>query len=179
MNDHRSQSLYYILRGAWFLQAEDHLLECVDSVINYPIAQASIENFAAMANMHNTKLIFDLQDQWPVRGKKFWCHFLSTTIPKIEIPRWPVSQRFRTLKTIMPLDAFWSDEDEYHLEWDPRGLALSMDPAFGTDQRLLQADDQAPTFLHSCGHVNRPCPCGCRAAFSLARLRNGGARGFG
>ena len=27
--------------------------------------------------------------------------------------------------------------------------------------------------------MNRPCPCGCRQAFSLWRLRTGGARGFG
>ena len=43
----------------------------------------------------------------------------------------------------------------------------------------LAPDDQAPTLLHSWGHVNRPCPRGYRQAFSLARLRQGGARGFG
>ena len=79
----------------------------------------------------------------------------------------------------MPLDAMWDELVEKQLEWDPSELVLYLDPSFGTDERLLCAQSKAPTVLHSWGHVNRPCPCGCRAAFNLARLRSGGARGFG
>ena len=78
-----------------------------------------------------------------------------------------------------PLDAIWDALDEQQLEWDPSELAIYMDPSFGDDLRLLHENAKAPTVLHSWGHINRPCPCGCRSAFSLTRLRNGGARGFG
>lgn len=58
-------------------------------------------------------------------------------------------------------------------------MSIYGNPAYGDDQRVLTSDSKAPTFLHSWAHVNRPCPCGCRQAFSEARLRQGGARGFG
>ena len=179
MNDHRSHSLCYILHAAWLLQADDVLLECVANVINFRQAQDYIDCFAATANMHATKLIFDLQAQWPVRRNRFWCHLMKKDQPNMHIPSWPKSQCFRTLGTIMPLDALWSEADEQQLEWDPSELAIYLDSAFGDDQRLLQEHGQAPTVLHSWAHINRPCPCGCRGAFCLARLRSGGARGFG
>ena len=37
-------------------------------------------------------------------------------------------------------------------------MAIYMDPTYGDDQRILQPEGKAPTFLHSWGNVNRPCP---------------------
>eukprot|EP00435_Cladocopium_sp_Y103_P025045 s2451_g6.t1 len=179
MQDHRSHSLCYILVGAWLLQDDEALLECVANVIHFPMAISHIKDFAEKANMHITQLIFDLQDQWPVRRNRFWCRLARNDLPHISIPRWPTSQRLRALNTIMPLDAMWNDLAEQELAWDPSELAINLDPSFGDDQRLLQADEKSPTVLHSWGHINRPCPCGCRSAFSVERLRSGGARGFG
>ena len=179
MEDHRSHSLTYILQAAWFLQADSVLLECVANVVNFPCAQECIDHYASLAKMHTTKQVFDLQAQWPVRRNRYWCHLLRQDLPCIDIPVWHPSPCFRTLGDIMPLDAIWSDLEEQQLEWDPSELAIYLDPSFGTDSRTLQADAKAPTVLHSWGHVNRPCPCGCRAAFSMLRLRRGGARGFG
>eukprot|EP00435_Cladocopium_sp_Y103_P073302 s64_g43.t1 len=179
MEDHRSRSLCFTLQGAWFLQVDSLLLECVDHVINFPLAQRHIDHFAETASMHVIKMVFDLQEQWPVRRNRFWCHMLRKDLPFIHIPRWPVSHDFQQLGNIMPLDAIWNDMEEDQLRWDPSELAIYLDSCFGDDARLLQAHTKAPTVLHSWGHVNRPCPCGCRGAFSLARLRRGGARGFG
>ena len=127
------------------------------------------------ANMHISKLFFDLQDQRPVRRNRFWCYLLRNDLPKIDIALWPVTQCYRTVGAIMPLDAMWDDLTEAQVEWDPSELAIYLDSGFGSDRRVLQA----PTVLHSWGHINRTCPCGCRAAFNLTRLRAGGARGFG
>ena len=125
------------------------------------------------------KQVFDLQHQWPVRRCRFWCHMLVENFPVINIPSWPISKEYSKLKDVMPLDAIWHPEEEQQLEWDESELAIYLNPTYGNDQRILQPDDQAPTMLHSWGHVNRSCPCGCRGAFSDARLRSGGARGFG
>ena len=77
---------------------------------------------------------------------------------RLDIPRWPNSHDFKTLQTIMPLDAIWDALDEQQLEWDPSELAIYMDPSFGDDLRLLHENAKAPTVLHSWGHINRPCP---------------------
>ena len=179
LEDHRSHSLYYILSFVWFLQADAAFLECVANVLQFPCTQACIDHFAKMANMHCKKLTLDLQHQWPVRRNRFWCHLISKDHPNIELPSWPISQDFACLSSVMPMDAIWDIDEEKILEWDDVENAIYMDVAYGHDQRLLQPNDKAPTFLHSWGHVSRPCPCGCRAAFSDARLRKHGARGFG
>eukprot|EP00438_Fugacium_kawagutii_P004927 Skav217266 [mRNA] locus=scaffold47:1416457:1419855:+ [translate_table: standard] len=63
MDDHRSHSLLHILRGAWLLQADDILLECVANVVHFPAAQRCIDEFAAATNMQTCRLTFDLKDQ--------------------------------------------------------------------------------------------------------------------
>eukprot|EP00435_Cladocopium_sp_Y103_P073041 s162_g42.t1 len=179
LDDHRSHSLCYILHNAWYLQVDAALLECVANVINFPSTQRCIDHYAENANMRCTKMTFDLQHQWPVRRNRFWCHLISHDHPEIPLPAWPISHDFPTLAHVMPMDAIWGPEDEAILEWDESELAIYTNPEYGSDQRMLTPDDKAPTFLHSWGHVNRPCPCGCRTAFSDCRLRRYGARGFG
>lgn len=179
MEDLRSHSLNAILSSAWFFQVDEVLLECVANVIHFRDAMTCIEQFAKNDNMNSHHLIFDLQDQWPARRNRFWCRLTRQGLPVVHIPRWPTSSRFCTLGSIMPLDAMWDKSAELNLASDASELTMYMDPSYVADQRLLQSGDKAPTALHSWGHVNRPCPCGCRQALSMARLRDGGARGFG
>ena len=179
LEDHRSHGLHYILEYAWYLQADVVLLECVDNVIQFPQTQAYIDKYAQDASMSCHKMVFDLQHQWPVKRNRFWCYMLHQDIQAPSIQPWPKTTDYQRLQDVMPLDAIWSPEEEQQLEWDASEVAIYMDPAYGHDQRVLQPGDKAPTMLHSRAHVNRPCPCGCRAAFSDRRLRQGGARGFG
>eukprot|EP00438_Fugacium_kawagutii_P025315 Skav217868 [mRNA] locus=scaffold2487:71341:75261:+ [translate_table: standard] len=179
MDDHRSHSLLMILRGAWLLQADDILLECVANVVNFPAAQQSIDDFAGASGMQVRRLVFDLKDQWPSRRHRFWCHLTGPHLPAVEFTMWPSTQEFTNLGQIMPLDALWPPTDEAQLAWDETELNLFMDESFGRDKRILTPGDTAPTVLHSWGHVSRYCACGCRKAFGLHRLRQGGVRGFG
>ena len=179
LDDHRSHGLHHILSYAWFLQADVVILECVANVTHFPRTQECIDDFALQADMTCHKLVFDLQHQWPVRRNRFWCYMLAKTFASFPIQPWPVSTDCQQLQEIMPMDAIWPPEVEQQLEWDANELAIYLNPEYGADQRLLLPEDKAPTVLHSWGHVHRPCPCGCRAAFSDHRLRQGGARGFG
>ena len=124
MDDHRSHSLHSILQGAWFLQADDVLLECVDSVTQFPAAMSLIANFATEADMSLYQFTFDLKDQWPARRNRYWCHLISKTLPAVSIPRWPKTTEFCRLRDIMALDACWPDEEEAQLAWDPSELAI-------------------------------------------------------
>ena len=179
LDDHRSHSLYYILHYVWLLQADAALLECVANVLQFPCTQACIDDFAQRAHMFCTKMTLDLQHQWPVRRHRFWCHLITKDHPNLALPMWPINKDLTCLSMVMPMDAIWSTEDEQILEWDETEQKIYTDRAYGDDQRILLPDDKAPTFLHSWGHVARPCPCGCRTAFSDMRLRKYGARGFG
>eukprot|EP00438_Fugacium_kawagutii_P035023 Skav226643 [mRNA] locus=scaffold1097:87671:91891:+ [translate_table: standard] len=179
MADQRSSSLHYILRAAWLLQADQVLLECVANVQHFSQAQNTIDAFAVQADMRVTRLIFDLQLQWPVRRNRFWGHLIKKHFPRIDLPPWPLEKDLQMIGAIMPIDALWEDQEEDNLAWDAEECELYLDPAYGTDPRFLQPEAKAQTVLHSWGHVTRPCSCGCRAAFNPDRLRRGGVRGFG
>eukprot|EP00438_Fugacium_kawagutii_P008055 Skav223964 [mRNA] locus=scaffold3540:259469:263778:+ [translate_table: standard] len=177
LQDSRGGTLQHILRGAWLLNAQAVLLECVANVVNYPATQRLIDECAEQMCMNCSRLVFDLSDQWPMHRKRFWCLMSPMELPTPTLVPWSCSSTFATLGSILPLDALW--DDELDLEWDQDEHMIYTDPAFGHDTRVLTGNIKAATVLHSWGSVARPCPCGCRPAFSLTRLQTGGARGFG
>eukprot|EP00435_Cladocopium_sp_Y103_P049900 s843_g15.t1 len=70
LRDGRGQVLPALLRCAWLLRVNALLLECVDNVMNFDDIQQLLDQFAQIAEMHITKLVFDLQAQWPVRRNR-------------------------------------------------------------------------------------------------------------
>lgn len=180
LRDQRGSVLSGILRCAWHLQADSLLLECVDNVMHFHEIQQILDFFAETNEMHIHKMVFDLEEQWPVRRSRFWCLMYSKAIPEMILQGWPKCQVCQQVGNVMPFDAVWHDDHEQELEWDQDELAVYFDSRFGRDIRVLLPQHQAPTVLHSWSNVLRACPCGCRdAAFSQYRLLQGGARGFG
>eukprot|EP00435_Cladocopium_sp_Y103_P026257 s555_g6.t1 len=180
LRDQRGTVLSALLRCAWLLQVQSLLLECVDNVLQFKEIQDQLDSFAEIAGMNIYKLVFDLKDQWPVRRNRFWCMMLVDDIPPMSLPGWPTCSLHRTLADVMPLDARWPVHHEHELAWDQLELSAYSDTKYGKDIRILLPHHQAPTMLHSWSNVFRACPCGCRdSGFSLHRLLQGGARGFG
>ena len=178
--DPRGQVLPAILHGAWLWQAEAVLLECVDNALHFDDLQQLIHQYAAVAEMHVSKLVLDLQDQWPVRRKRFCFLLLRAQYPPLPLCTWPKSTERQTLGAVLPLDAIWCDLHEQDLAWDAMEMEFYFDLAYGSDLRTLHEQCTAPTMLHSWANVLRACPCGCRGqSMSLRRLQQGGARGFG
>eukprot|EP00435_Cladocopium_sp_Y103_P026766 s106_g6.t1 len=180
LRDSRGKVLPALLRCAWLLRVHSILLECVDNVMNFHDIQHLLDQFAALAEMHVVKLVFDLQAQWPVRRNRFWCLMLTKDLPEICLRPWPSCATCTSLGMIMPFDAIWPEAHERDLSWDALESDMFFDPTFGSDLRLLLPHHVAPTMLHSWAHLLRRCPCGCRSwPLSIHRLRQGGARGFG
>eukprot|EP00435_Cladocopium_sp_Y103_P035368 s1388_g9.t1 len=180
LRDGRGKVLPAHLRCAWLLRVNALLLECVDNVVNFDDIQTLLDQFAHIAEMHITKLVFDLQAQWPVRRNRFWCMMLTDSLPALQLQPWPTCHACSSLGRIMPFDAIWTEAHELDLRWDDTECAMFFDPTYGSDLRILLPQHVAPTMLHSWAHLLRSCPCGCRSwPLSLHRLRQGGARGFG
>jgi hypothetical protein len=180
LKDCRGQVLQAILRGSWLLQVDSVLLECVDNVLHFDDIQQMLDMHAKMAGMNISKIVFDLQAQWPVRRSRFWCLLNKNSIPKLSLCPWPQSSDRQTLGDIIPFDAIWLGMHEQDLAWDDMENAVYSDLAYGHDLRVLNAQCKAPTMLHSWANVLRACPCGCRQhPMSDQRLLQGGARGFG
>eukprot|EP00438_Fugacium_kawagutii_P034912 Skav206373 [mRNA] locus=scaffold834:175796:187689:- [translate_table: standard] len=177
LQDTRGSTLLSIMRGAWLLQAQAVLLECVANVQTFPETQQLLDDCATWMTMSCERLVFDLKDQWPMHRKRFWCLLSSITLPSPTLRDWQKTQVFTHVGAIMPMDAVWASESD--LLWDEDENRIYGDFAFGHDRRQLHASDQASTVLHSWGNILKPCPCQCRGALSMHRLRQGGARGFG
>ena len=142
--------------------------------------QQLLDAFANEANMHLSRLVFDLRDQWPVRRRRFWCLLLTQDVPALSLSPWPRCSLHQTLGDVLPFDALWPYEHEMDLLWDQQELNVFVDKTYGSDLRILLPHLQAPTMLHSWANLLRACPCGCRTRpMSLGRLLRGGARGFG
>ena len=180
LQDGRGQVLPAIMRSAWLLQANAVLLECVDNVMRFEDIQTLLDEYATQANFHIEKLVFDLQAQWPVRRRRFWCLMHQNPLPALQLRPWSQCNQCRTLGSVMPFDAQWTDDHEQDLMWTHQEKSIYFDANFGNDLRVLQPDHQAPTMLHSWANVFTACPCGCRSwPLSNHRLQQGGARGFG
>ena len=85
LKDCRGQVLQAILRGSWLLQVDSVLLECVDNVLHFDDIQQMLDMHAKMAGMNISKIVFDLQAQWPVRRSRFWCLLIKNSIPKLSL----------------------------------------------------------------------------------------------
>ena len=180
LGDTRSQVLFDLLRMAWLLQAEMILMECVASILRFPPAISVLEEFAKLHNMQIQHFTLNLKQQWPTNRDRFWCVMTTGCLPQISIPPWDLGTPFQCLGDVMPFDALWPMHDEDDLCWDDLEMYLYLNPNFGNDKRILSPTDTLPTALHSWGNVGRACPCECRSMpFSIDRLRQGGARGFG
>eukprot|EP00435_Cladocopium_sp_Y103_P036087 s3001_g9.t1 len=105
---------------------------------------------------------------------------MDNDLPIMSLRAWPSCSTCTTLGDILCFDALWPEDQERDLLWDPDETAIFFDPCYGGDLRVLQPHNTAPTMLHSWAHLLRACSCGCRdRPFSLLRLQQGGARGFG
>eukprot|EP00438_Fugacium_kawagutii_P004592 Skav228983 [mRNA] locus=scaffold127:31096:34704:+ [translate_table: standard] len=157
LRDSRGGVLPAILRAAWLLDVQSILLECVANVVNFQEAQDLLDSFAVDTRMSISKLVFDLCFQWPMRRQRFWCLFMDSSLPQVNLYPWPKTSEFGSLGTIMPLDALWDWDDESELVWSDEEKMLFFDMAFGADRRILTPDGVAATVLHSWGNTMSLC----------------------
>eukprot|EP00438_Fugacium_kawagutii_P019055 Skav215402 [mRNA] locus=scaffold271:65165:69367:- [translate_table: standard] len=70
LQDIRGTTLYFILRGAWLLNAQALLLECVANVTKFQDVQILLSQSADAMDMACSRMTFDLKDQWPMHRNR-------------------------------------------------------------------------------------------------------------
>eukprot|EP00438_Fugacium_kawagutii_P029499 Skav222725 [mRNA] locus=scaffold2390:142978:151550:+ [translate_table: standard] len=83
---------------------------------------------------------------------------LMNKLQLADLPRAAHLQRVSQLITTWP---HWDIHAEAQLCWDHHELAFHERYAVISDL-ILQLEAKCPTLLHSLGHLDRGCPCGCR-----------------
>eukprot|EP00435_Cladocopium_sp_Y103_P055731 s456_g18.t1 len=176
--DPRHKVLTEILRTAYLHMVQCLILECTPQAqFDKGVRQelATLANFMGWT-LHETTLA--LSHQWPCRRHRWWVILCPSTWSTSTLLKWPESMDFASINTILPGWGSWPLHHETELQLTEQELRLYTDIAYGDDQRLLNMEDRAPTFLHSYGSICTSCPCGCRSfPFSEQNLRRKGLRG--
>lgn len=177
--DPRSRVFWAGLKIAFLANAQALILECVPGASNDPDIQAGIKSFAEVMDFNVCSNVLSLEDQWPMRRKRWWTLLTPKHWGIDSLPDWPKTDDMTCISCLLRSWGVWDIQHEHQLLLSVNEFAHYSDPRYGSDNRFLALSDKAPTVLHSYGNALSSCPCGCRAAkFSDASLLSKGLRGF-
>ena len=180
MQDPRGQLLFTVLQIGWRQQVSGIILECVDTIAQFPEPLQLLRDFATHAGFSFHQVQLDLAHQWASRRRRWWSVLLPARLPPFELLVWNVVQPTVNIGLVIPEWPVWSSDVESFLLWTQEEKTMFEDARYGPECRLLSQTAQAPTALHSWSVALQPCPCGCREfPFSTASLLGKGLRGVG
>ena len=169
-DDARAQTLLHGLDLAYLLRASFLLLECTPMVETFAAVVEALESFSKVVGLKWQSQILHLDETWPCRRTRWWCLMVPPEINKHlslqDLPRVPSLQ---TIAAILPDWPSWPTAEVDDLTWTLEEERFHEQYAI-LDHLVLQTSSKCPTLLHSSGHLDRGCPCGCRE-FGLAHQR--------
>ena len=172
--DQRAWTFVHGLNVAYLLHASFVLLECTPLVETHAEIRHYLNLFAAETSCGWKSCILRL-DRAPTRRTRWWAIVAPQEVCEaLDLPDLPFASHFQQISTLLPRWPSWSLEAEQDLHWDQ--AELDFHAQFADIQSLrLRRDEHCPTLLHSLGHLDRPCPCGCRqSGLSCTRLSRDG-----
>lgn len=163
------------LEAAYLLRASFVLLECTPLVETFPDLVQNLHDFCEVMDFQWSSQILHVDESWPARRTRWWCLLVPTDIhPHLALCDLPRSSSLQQVEGAIPRWPLWSLDDEMELLWDEDEQSFHERFAFLEDLALPKRG-KCPTLLHSLGHLDRACPCGCRSSgLSPVRLQRDG-----
>ena len=173
--DTRAHTFLHGLDAAYLLRSSWLLLECTPLVESFAGFTKALDSFCAVMNFRWTSQILQLDSAWPVKRTRWWCLITSPAVSDVlQVASLPFSPHLQSIESILPEWPCWTPSEEAALRWDDAEVHFHSRFAQLSDL-CLNCAGKSPTLLHSLGHLDRPCSCGCRlAAFSEHRLASNG-----
>ena len=176
-SDPRAQTLPYGLYASYLLQKDLLVLECVPQAASSQFVQQCLAYHIEMTRAEKSETLLELSHLWPAARRRWWCVLMHESFPKINFREFPSLSQKPMIQQLIP-DWIPLTPDELQqltLTSTERQAFLSHKP--GLAKQLVNQQDVLPTALHSWGNQCQPCKCGCRPAFSDARLTDHGLYG--
>eukprot|EP00435_Cladocopium_sp_Y103_P041591 s1301_g11.t1 len=169
-SDQRAWTFVHGLEAAYMLRASFVLLECTPKVESFaPIVQY-LDMFCETMGFRWTSQILHLDEAWPVRRTRWWCLLVPAELfPFVCLSDLPRAPQLQTLSSLLPVWPQWPSADLEELIWTQQEVDFHEQYAILGDL-CLDLSGKCPTLLHSLGHLDRACPCGCRSS-GLSHLR--------
>eukprot|EP00438_Fugacium_kawagutii_P006439 Skav208838 [mRNA] locus=scaffold1193:172877:176524:+ [translate_table: standard] len=173
--DSRAWTFVAGLDCAYLLNSAFIVLECTPHVESFQGLVDFLSSFSSVMGFSWKSQILRLHRAWPVRRTRWWCVMAPAALMHhLCLEDLPVTDCLACVGDLFPEWPLWSVEDELLLS------CLSDEKAFlenfaSLAELMLDLGGICPTLLHSLGHLNRACPCGCRAqGLSCDRLARDG-----
>ena len=159
----------YLFRSAWVL------LECTPLVEQFEGTRQHLDAFSAVMGFKWTSQVLHLDFAWPVRRSRWWCLLTPDHVAQhlclTDLPKAPGLQSIDAILRCWPT---WPKDAGADLLWTPEEEEFHSNFASISDL-VLNCAGKCPTLLHSLGHLDRACPCGCRShPLSCRRLKEHG-----
>lgn len=173
--DDRAWTLVHGLDLVYLLKGQFLILECTPQVESFPGVVEFLHEFALAMQFQWKSFILHLDEAWPTRRTRWWCVLLPTeAAPFLHLTDLPRASHLQRVSDLIPMWPVWNVYDEAQLVWDLQERNFLEQFAVLSDL-VLQVSAKCPTLLHSLAHLDRACPCGCRA-FGLSFQRLSRAR---
>ena len=159
------------------MQAQALITECVPKASDDPDLRTGLESLAACMKWTFQDTLLKLETQWPTHRHRWWTISFPVEWTAEPFQAWIPSQDFAVIDRVLPHWGTFPENEEHDLLLDAHELTTYLNPAYGSESRMLFPSKMCPTVLHSYGNVFRDCPCGCRGPIAETSLVNKGLRG--
>ena len=176
-SDPRAQTLPYGLYASYLLQKDLLVLECVPQAASSQFVQQCLAYHIEMTRAEKSETLLELSQMWPAARRRWWCVLMHESFPKITFREFPSLPQKPTIQQLIPDWVPLTPEELQQLTLTNTERQAFMSHKPGLTKQLVHQQDVLPTALHSWGNQCQPCKCGCRPAFSDARLADHGLYG--
>ena len=177
--DSRFQTFYGGMRVIFMTQCRTAVLECVPGAGQDSKVLHYLDQLCRALHWQHQDVELDLAQQWPCRRRRWWSLLMPDLWIREPLQPWLNNETFNSVGSIFKHWGVWAEPEEHALQLLQHEHAAYVNPAYGSDKRLLELHDTAATILHSYGSALTPCPCGCRdQPFHPSTLASRGLRGF-
>eukprot|EP00435_Cladocopium_sp_Y103_P050318 s564_g15.t1 len=174
-SDARAWTFVHGLDAAYLLRASFVLLERTPKVESFAQIVHFLDQFADTMGFKWTSQILHLDEAWPVRRTRWWCLLVPAALhPFLSLSDLPRASHLQSLSNLLPVWPQWPSVDLEDLIWTQQEVDFHEQYAVLSDL-CIDLEGKCPTLLHSLGHLDRACPCGCRfSGLSHVRLSRDG-----
>eukprot|EP00435_Cladocopium_sp_Y103_P014955 s1296_g3.t1 len=161
--DRRAWTFVHGLEAAYLLRASFMLLEYTPKVESFPPIVQYLDLFSETMGCRWISQILHLDEAWPVRRICWWCLVVPSELyPHLSLSDLPRAPHMQTVASLLPVWPQWPSDQVAELVWSQEEVEFHEQYAVLGDL-CLAISGKCPTLLHSLGHLDRACPCGCRS----------------
>ena len=176
-SDPRAQTLPYGLYASYLLQKDLLVLECVPQAASSQFVQQCLAYHIEMTRAEKSETLLELSQMWPAARRRWWCVLMHESFPKINFREFPSLPQKPTIQQLLPDWVPLTPDELQQLTLTSTESQAFISHKPGLAKQMVNQQDVLPTALHSWGNQCQPCKCGCRPAFSDARLADHGLYG--